>query len=756
MKKPQLFSLISHRSFQNSHFFSLFISSLKNLVIVAAVTAVMFLTGCQQGIEQADPVMRADSRVPLFEDDFESGDAAWGLSTWAAVGQYKWETGEGHSGNHCISLSNAMMDIDHPDCYPGFRVLTNQEIPLEPDKNYYVSFWARSDGKLFRHAVGIWHSFIGSPGNIFYQTNKFLNLANWYKIEYVLGPDQHKGRNLRIGIILEHTPGKLYADDFLVREATADETQRLRYIETPHLDPASVPTTATPPQGQAGAHATIQNINGKWWATDPQGNGHFMISYQSQQSSAAAVHYSWAVATYTGVYDGYQNYELQRAMPFMDDMGFNGINGWCSQVLGEAFKGGQSGWFHDRMIFLSRALGDSHEQTKPYEVWRYDGLGYSETHAGAGSGYSHGMADPWNTSWRSGAAAMVADWVGPGSENGWTHNYPGTIQVSVDGEADGKLLEYMLWSPACSLELVNWLSDKYGTIDTLNTAWSQPGYKTYDYPAFSNIRDDAYPSGHPVPLSWDGQAGIDLRAFVRVLLSEYYGQTYSITKNVMTTWAVASNKYSAGYLSPILKMGNADLLSVYDSISLQWTAEPGDGYTGMTPQNADILKNLQEAAQKPVWLSEWMVNSTEVDFDLNDERLAVARGFYPTQALKGDAYAIITAQMASLPYVYGMQYWHYDDSVDDENFGCGFVRSVTGPGGMMDAPYHDFTDRVKACNMRIKAIDPSCRTWDGGNYQKPETVTHVCKCTQQPMATGILAGILLIPFTMKKRAGMHC
>ena len=483
----------------------------------------------------------------------------------------------------------------------------------------------------------------------------------------------------------------------------------------------------------------MQQINGQWWIVRPDGTAAFLNSIQASDSEGTEFN-NWLAATYTDR----KTYYLNRMIPLAQKWNYNAISGFVANLLETDYQGGNSGLFHSMLLWCS-GRSDPSEQ-----LMRYDGAAH-EVAAGA---TSHAMGDPWNLSWRSQAAAQVhydlAQNIGTSPKT-----YKNSAIHSVDGEVNCKMLEYDLWSPACSTELINFLKSHYNNdLNALNTAWSADDSRTFNYAAWDDIKDPLKTNGRPRPESYASTLETDLQAFVRILLDEYFSQTVAIVKNEAPGLIVGGPKYTHDYIGAFVRRGNADLLSHYDVVNFQWTTDPESYYVGMSPQLASMLQNIEDACKRPMSISEWMVNSNEVDFQV-DHYLSIRRGFYPTQDAKGKAYATYMRQLVTLPFMVGQEYWQFVDMPNpgDGPWPMGLVRAVSGSLGNVGEPYDDFVAHISSVNEKILNLAPSCRTWDGSMYipDAPGGTHKECKCTGQPVSAGLLMGLVIMGAVLRKK-----
>ncbi len=697
----------------------------KNACFFTLAMIAVYLSGCQTSKNCLQNI--ADKRAgEIFADDFESGMSKWFFSSSACTGEWALIDSTSHSGSKCLAMWNVRpTDQSEYQWWLSAKMKTSNNFTLSRDRDYYLSVWMKREGP-----VGYSQACVGlhKDTSIEYHTNMLSD--TWQKTEILICSENGTGTyTLQIQLLMRPCKGKVFFDDVVLREATAEESERLRKPIMDTLDPASLPTTSTPVKGTARSRAHLEEINGQWWCVATDGRAEILrgIDKSSFSSSNVPDYRDWVLAHYSSMTD----YYLKNMYPRLEEWGFNGITGaWDSLDL---YRNGESGLFGFNLVMSTYAISKDRTANAPYELQCRDGRSISQVY-----GASKGVADPWNSDWKAALPGCINSWVGPQA------TYKENVFWQTDNEADMAYLSYFVWSDNCSTALLNYLQEKYGDINSLKTEWNAPGYATYTYNSFEDIRDINHAQGRPLPMSWEDQVTADLGAFERRIHTEYALAERTAMHSIQPDVMIATNKMMSHTAGRLTGTGMWDCFSLYDVICVQTVSNPvykqnWDSPIGMGPSGFEILRAAHEASGRPVFISEWQVTSRENNYG--------GPGALATQAERGQVYAINTTQIATTPFLVGDMWfcwtdWLWGHPSTGEN--TGLVQAMSGPVGQIDEPYQDCVMEMKKINDRIAAIDPTCRTW-GGTASAPAAVINTCVCTGQPVTmllTGLCLGLL--------------
>jgi hypothetical protein len=420
--------------------------------------------------------------------------------------------------------------------------------------------------------------------------------------------------------------------------------------------PAPPLARATPVRGEATGFFHTQQLGGRWWLVDPQGNLFFSTACNAvMHESYYSRHYSRWVAERYASEEAWRGYTLERLLAW----GFNTDDG------------------------PTAGSGMARRRNVPYFAgWN---LLWAGPWLAGPSGERIQFPDVFDPEWRRGAEARVVEvtttfrddplLIGYWTDNEiWMHDPLSPAQGLMDH----------FWSPGCQAELLRWLRERYhDDIGALNTAWSSNRH-AYAYGSFADI-----PGDKPTIRGPDDPVAPDLKAFVRHLLKTYCETYVALWKKHDPNHLVCSNRFAGQFDADF-----ADLLGAFDVVACNSYPRSHWGQTEFDGKQLGWLRRMSERSGRPVIVSEWGTMA-------RDSGLTNVWGRLDTQAQRGQAYETVLDQLWGEGCVVGAHWFGWGDSTDAERANWGIVDAF-------DWPYLPLTTAMTAAHRRL---EQRLRSW---------------------------------------------
>ncbi len=273
---------------------------------------------------------------------------------------------------------------------------------------------------------------------------------------------------------------------------------------------------------------------------------------------------------------------------------------------------------------------------------------------------SSGFFDAYNSQICSEIENALKKEIGNNAKNPWiigymVQNEPDFSYLVFDiAKADGGKI-------AAKRKLIEWLRNKYKTIEAFNKAWKM-SVKSFDEL-----------SAPLAPLT--DQANMDMRMFMEVFLNHYYWTVVKMIKKYDPNHLVLGSRCRVRDACD--ELVNRSAGKYCDVVSVNYYCYAF---------NKDIPRRAFKESGKPVMLTEWC-------YDVNDQGFEQVLRSVKDQKTRGLAYRNYIENAASLPYVIGVQWWCM---LDNQNFGTN-----TGLVNVVDQPYKPFLRSVTEANHEI-------------------------------------------------------
>jgi len=239
------------------------------------------------------------------------------------------------------------------------------------------------------------------------------------------------------------------------------------------------------------------------------------------------------------------------------------------------------------------------------------------------------------------------------------------------------LTQLMLKSPvryASKEKFIQWLGEKYGTVEQLNAAWAG----AYDSFEQLYIPDDAAAAGHPAHPAREA----DYAQFNRLLIRRYVELPARYCKQADTNHLNLGMRYAW--------VGSDDVLEgceCFDVFSLNCYQFAPD---------REQIANISQRLNKPVMIGEFHFGAADVGM------LAYGIRAVATQEERGDAYRHYVEQAAAIPELIGIHYFQWNDQPvlgrsDGENYQIGLVD-------VCNRPYEPFIQAVKKAHEEMYGV----------------------------------------------------
>lgn len=640
------------------------------LFFLTGLTTVTFLlTNCSPGGNSKNLTVN-----PGFEQDGAEAPAGWTINLPRNIVSHRLGADDSvaHSGEKSFRLAGVW-------AYPkrSATVKTSQPVPIDPLKDYLLSFWYRTEGITeYPESFTAQFSFDCTP-RVSY-AKKVYNSEQWQEyfilLDYI--PTDTKTVTISFGTNV-NSQGAIWIDDVAFREATSKD---VKAFETWRRQPLPEPIgVATGKQFGATGFFRVEQDADRWWIIDPNGRPGWGFGVagtrgptpgddiQETQTSSFISRFGTTIQSV--------NRELYRI--FTEECGFNFLAGWSADahaaISKERFLAGQPYLPFTRVLGLSSASPDT-------TVYAKDRNGTLRNKPG------HEVVDPYNPLWRKMAREKAGKLIQEYRDEPWFLGWYVDNEMSFD-----ELFRY-IWADYSSREFLNGLREKYLTAEALNRAWSSDT-RTFNYAAFEDILADK-----PEPMGWNDPAWTDFAAFERRMMKEYIDFTYDLVKELDPNHLVISNRINLGPMPDIYR--TADLWGKYDIICMN--IYPDNNKIGFNPGELEVMRKLHEGTGRPVIIGEWSVpaiDSKLYEFGIDPFNRPLDWS-YPqvlrTQQERGEAYDACIRQLASLDFMVGAG-WFITFDVDKPD-----RRSNRGIIDRQYELYRELTDAMKKVHDDLK------------------------------------------------------
>ena len=395
----------------------------------------------------------------------------------------------------------------------------------------------------------------------------------------------------------------------------------------------ALPELATEATGQATGFYHIEQLQGRPQLIDPSGRATFSLGL-----NAVFLDDGWSAGYKHSVLGRYQdtadwkNFTADR----LAWLGFNTL-GW-GDCVAEATARGLAFGVSLSTTWLGSQLADA-------------------------AGVPGAMPDPFDPAWQQAVARRAGELAAQYRDN------PNLLGYYLDNELplDESLVDY-LWSPACSAQLVQFLSDRYqGDIALLRAAWN------LDIASFEALREHRAALAGPT-----GRVREDLLAFVQLLAKTYFEVTTAALRQADPGHLIFSQRFPME--APAFLLG---ALAPVDAVCINRYHRGGFGATTFTEEELGQFRTVMAATGKPVLITEWGGYSLDTPYVNSGALLA-------TQADRATQYEATLAQLRAEPEIIGAHYFCWVDSTDYENRGWGLVN----PDDVFYQPLADTVQRV--------------------------------------------------------------
>ena len=653
---------------------------------------------------------------------------------------FLWDENDHHGGDRCLKIGRFFDSKLSEYLQWG----PEQRFSVNPNKTYLMSFWHKIEPGLYPYALQVRIScYSGQWG---YKGNQFWWLdgpATWKKTEILVKDlDVMNGTdNLNISFFLGRTPGWVWIDDCLWREASPEDIRRVQAsmnnIDVPEMPESGTKTVM--PRGRADAWWHTENINGAWWLVKPDGTAFWSLGIVSLGTRFPAINPDkchWIMKNYSGSshlasldfhnlkkkswdalrkFTGADFKKFRKAFKAYDRLSIRRANLWGFNTTCSVY--------HNRGVFYS--LKQNREPVPaivnslvPSSFQRYakpdgsmgerpvtqDYLLKDPDAGNANYTYLSRAADPFNETWVRQVDESMRVWVNyddyctqkQKDENPFGGNVSDDKLPIMGYFADSEPVYFNawnhVWSPNCSAEFISRLKAKYGDIRKLNKAWSSR-YGKYKFRSFEQI------AGKPPRPKWfDDPMLADFLEMERVVFARLTDVTINTMRKYGKGRMALSNRFESRGLGEVMRF--MDVMSGYDAICM-------DLYStylvhGLSRAELDVLRIMHEFTGKPVWLTEWSVNGR--DTKKTENLNTYQRGWVDTQADRGKVYKNVISTLIHMPFMIGAKFYSW------QNFNSPLPSYGFKNYGIVDShdrPYRDFVDEVKKTNRRAAAFDRS-------------------------------------------------
>jgi hypothetical protein len=616
----------------------------------------------------------------VYNAGFESGSgenpAGWILSVPPHISTYQAGIDENiyRSGGQSYRISRNWANPRR-----SITLRTENPIGVDPEKNYLLSFWYRTDGiHEFPHAFSA--QFLVRCENtpaVRYSKNIFTS-EGWRQYFILLDNMPFDAESLELSFSTRiNTTGSFWIDDIEFRAATKRDVASFeRWRRQP------IPAVAGNGGGrkfEATGFFRVEKADDRWWLIDPEGNPTWANAIAATTGPVPGpgmpvTQTEWFKEKYGTTSDEIHDrlYEI-----FMDSLGFNSFAAWTSdryaRITKARYEAGKPYMPMTRAIILATASDDP-------DVFVRDRDGNIKNRG------EHSVPDPFNPVWRM-AARKKAEQIIP-----IYRGEPWFLGWFVDNEMLFNELFRYIWSEYASLEFIKMLREKYGTIGELNRIWSSR-FGEYNYSSFREILEDK-----PEPAEWDDPLWPDFAEFERKMVREYIDYTYDLVRELDPHHMIISNRFNLGAIDEIHR--TVDLWGRYDIVCMN--IYPDNNRIGFKPGELEIMRNLYEGTGRPVIIGEWSIpaiDSRLYEFGEDPHGRALDWSWpqvLRTQQERGEAYGICIKQLASLDFIVGAG-WFITFDVDTQT-----RRANRGIFNSDLRLYRPLTDAMKKANNEVR------------------------------------------------------
>jgi hypothetical protein len=615
----------------------------------------------------------------IINPGFEIGEGedpeGWIITISNDVKSYQLSTddSEARSGKQSYKISRLWT-------YPrkATSLKTEHPIPINPTKNYVMSFWYKTQG-IDEYPLSFRTQFlIGSENTppVRYE-KKIFNSGKWHQYFILLDNIPHDALDLDLSFSSNvNTRGSIWLDDIVFREATKKDVYRFERWRR-----QAVPTIV----GKAGSKnfkATgfyrIEQADDRWWVIDPKGNPTWLMATDGRGPVISLDNPETQLVAFSNTFGTTKDAVNEKMYNiFIQECGFNSFAGWTSDEFANITeKRHNDGQPYLPMVQVLR-LAMAGEDTTVLARDRYG------NYLAKGN---HWVPDPFNPRWREMARQKAEEMIPRYWDKPWFFGW------FIDNEIDYAELFRYVWAEYSSQVFLKMLREKYESIEVLNKTWTSPHKRCY-YTSFEEILDDM-----PEPKDWEDPLWEDFSAFERIMIKEYIDFTYDLVKGLDPNHLVISNRLNLGPMPELHR--TMDLWGKYDIVCMN--IYPDNNMIGFNPGEIEIMKRLHEATQRPILIGEWSVPAIDSKlYEFGEDPLNRPLDWsWPqvlrTQKERGEAYEICIKQLASLDFVIGAG-WYRTFDVDTD-----VRRANRGIMNSRNEMYRELTDAMKRTHADIK------------------------------------------------------
>ena len=398
-------------------------------------------------------------------------------------------------------------------------------------------------------------------------------------------------------------------------------------------------------RGQATGFFHPQEIGGRWWLVDPDGNVFWSIGVNAirfEGDTIRGTHRQPYREVVTAKY-GSREAWVEATIKFLRDLGFNTIGAWSGQYL--------------------------FEKGMPYTII----LSFA---AHSGANWVHGtFIDVWDEKFQATAEKIASDVCAARRDSKLLIGYftDNELHWGPDWRARTTLLEEYLMMPADApghRKAVAFLRERYKSVGELNAAWH------------INLVNWAQLDGG---VTFDGaartkRAAADAQDFLKLVARRYFQVCHDAIRSHDANHMILGCRLANAFNTTVAEAarGLVDVFSVNYYMPHPW------------PQP---LERLYQSAGAPVMITEWAFRS-------RDSGLPNTKGAGPlvnTMAQRAAKYREYMTALLKMPYVVGAHWFKHCDEpaegrFDGENSNYGLVN-------IKDEPYKEFVDVVRQVNL---------------------------------------------------------
>jgi hypothetical protein len=683
--------------------------------------------------------------------------AGWKVNQPGSEAEFNWvdDPSQTYSGGHAILFENSFNGVNTRSARPDLVTLESEMIELPtPGGKYLFTAWVKTEDiesghiqiqfryfdhngqelKLEGHNQDTFHDWANGTTN-WTQIIHLLNVPHWDSPPY---SKNARAEKITISIALDHSPGKLWADDLALFEISEEEYER--YFSGNRYPAPEIMVTETPvnlPKKEGWATSIQQDPKtGIWWIVDSEQKAFWGVGINIGPNEK--------IGAFTGL--EYADYRNQAQYKAHTDLNFN--VGW--RIVDD--QGSESGTqnFIYWMNFSSAPSIDAEPET-----WVLKDRGGNLI-----GDFGHYFPDVFSPVWQNHALREAQTLTKNG---GWILKSDRVLGYWTDNEFSyGELYDY-IWGDTAKLAFVDWLQGKnelpsvdevfareglsididvpggfeiknpYVTIDQLNETWSSE-FHSYKYTSF----DDVYGFDVPYIRSHYDPVKEDLYAFERVIYKIYVDTIIDNIRKVETDYMamegnsfhrpIFSNRFHLRSPAAMLSLKrNMDLFSRFDAIAVNLYPTVNQNGTYLPYDLMNIVKStFHDTTGLPIYIGEFGVASEDGDnYDLQPyltmERWRVKS--VPFQYQRGWMYRNLVSTWANLPWVIGANWFSWFNG-----YGIPHGSDVRNSGLVDDNNnyYPHLANEVRSVNDSINQILRSPNfTLESINWENIDV--HICQ-----------------------------